>query len=368
MSTVDAVSAEGQRTGGRDTGFPLKICLASTSGGHLRQLGTLRPILGNTPAYLVSVDSPDIGWVFPGLRKYRIQRILRNPSAFAVNWIQSLAILLRERPSAIITTGAGDAFPTAVIGAALGIPILFIESVARVYYPSLFGRLLQYFASVVVVQWPPLQPRLRNAVLASPSIKPPYRISAIPNTPRIVVLTGTYTRGFERLLRAIDALLEDGRLDAIVFAQIGHSTYTPVHYAFERFLPPESLAARLRSSDLVVTHDGSGSIADGLAAGKPVIVVPRSAKDGEVSYRSTSELAHHLSLLGWITLLEEPYGLPDSVHRLHIGQTSEMPSTLPEVADVVSEFLHSLTGFPGCHRDTQMPSKSTQLPHRKPEG
>lgn len=325
----------------REANLP-KLCLVSTSGGHQAQLTRLEGILQDFPSYLVSVDSPDTTWNFPGIRKYPVQRILRNPAGLALNWIQSLAILVRERPDAIITTGAGDALPTVIIGAMLGIPILFIESVARVENPSMFGLLAHRFASTTVIQWPRLRRWYPEAVLAMPLMMPVSTETKIPRSPSIVVLTGTHTRGFERLLKAIDSLLEDGRLEAQVFAQIGHSAYSPLRYAYERFLPHEVLMDRLRAADVVVTHDGSGSIADGLTAGKPVLVVPRTTKASEVSYRSTSELARHLSSLGWITLVEDPLELPKALHDLNTKRPIPIGENLPPLADVVRGFLRSL--------------------------
>ncbi len=53
-----------------------------------------------------------------------------------------LGVLRRERPSAILTTGAGVAVPFAWMGRLLGIPTVYVESVTRIEGLSLSARLI----------------------------------------------------------------------------------------------------------------------------------------------------------------------------------------------------------------------------------
>lgn len=320
----------------------VRVCLASSAGGHLAQLRVIAATIPGSVAYVVTVASPDAVSSFPRNKMYYVNRIARNPAALVLNCIQSLAIFVRERPSGIITTGAGEALPTVVLGAATGVPVLFVESVARVDRPSLFGKWASRFASMTVFQWAHLTQHYPRGTLASPMIKPPIGPYALPGKPSIIILTGTHTRGFERLLIAIDNLLATGRLHAKVFAQIGHSSYVPKSYPYERFLEHDKLVERIRAADLVVTHDGSGSIADGLRAGRRVIVVPRNPERREVTYRSTSELARHLSELGWITLVEDPLQLPESLESRGSATPILPDPGLPEVVEIVGRFLNTL--------------------------
>jgi beta-1,4-N-acetylglucosaminyltransferase len=75
-------------------------------------------------------------------------------------------VLRRERPGAILTTGAGVAVPFAWLGRLRGIPVIYVESVTRIEELSLSGRLIAPVAARVYVQWPELarrQPRARYA-------------------------------------------------------------------------------------------------------------------------------------------------------------------------------------------------------------
>lgn len=324
----------------------MKVCLASTSGGHLAQLEALAPAFVGHDAYLVTVRSAQAAWTFPQFPKFFVHQILRNPTGFFVNSFQSLTTLLREKPSVVVTTGAGDALPTAVFAASLGIPVLFVESMARVTRPSLFGRLVHRFAALTVIQWPGLADQYRGAVLAMPIFRPKSRVARPRSAASIVVLTGTHSQGFDRLLQAIDEMLANHEIQASVFAQIGHASYIPREYRYLRFMPHRDLVEHIREADLVITHDGAGSIGDALQLDKPILVIPRSSSKGEVSYRSKSDLARELAKLGWIRLVPDLRSLAVEIRDLKNDPSRLLPPYAPEVIDFVENFLNSLSEVP----------------------
>lgn len=97
----------------------------------------------------------------------------------------------------------------------------------------------------------------------------------------IFVTLGSQKFQFDRLLRKLDELIESGVITQPVFAQTGHSDYTPKHFEAAAFLDREAFAANMAKADLVITHAGTGAIIGGVKAGKKVIAVPRLAKYGE---------------------------------------------------------------------------------------
>ena len=76
-------------------------------------------------------------------------------------------------------------------------------------------------------------------------------------------------------------LYEDGTLSEEMFAQVGTSTYKPLHYDYRDFITPEEFTKRVEESSIVVSHGASGSIMKALNAGKKVIAVTRLEKYGE---------------------------------------------------------------------------------------
>jgi len=97
----------------------------------------------------------------------------------------------------------------------------------------------------------------------------------------IFVTLGSQKFQFNRLLKKIDELIENGTITQPVFAQIGASDYVPKHYAFQPFLDRETFSDYMSRCDTVITHGGTGAIIGAVKKGKKVVAVPRRAKYGE---------------------------------------------------------------------------------------
>lgn len=94
----------------------------------------------------------------------------------------------------------------------------------------------------------------------------------------IFVCVGSRQYQFNRLLKKLDELVEQGLIKEDVFAQIGESDYKPKYYSYKKFITPEEYDQYINQSILVISHGGSGSVIKALKAGKQVIAVPRLAK------------------------------------------------------------------------------------------
>lgn len=91
----------------------------------------------------------------------------------------------------------------------------------------------------------------------------------------VFVTVGTHEQPFDRLVRAVDALVADGTLSDEVFVQIGYCDYVPEHCRWQRFVPAPEMRSRMEEADVVVTHGGPSSFIEAMAAGKVPVVVPR---------------------------------------------------------------------------------------------
>jgi UDP:flavonoid glycosyltransferase YjiC (YdhE family) len=89
----------------------------------------------------------------------------------------------------------------------------------------------------------------------------------------ILVAVGTFIHGFDELVAAADRAA--AALGLSGFAQIGHSRVMPAQLAWDRFLPPAALAARMVAARVVICHGGVGLLGEAMRAGKPIIAMPR---------------------------------------------------------------------------------------------
>lgn len=84
----------------------------------------------------------------------------------------------------------------------------------------------------------------------------------------IFITLGSQKFQFNRLLKAVDELVERGAIKEEVFAQIGYSDYKPVNYSYKQFLNRDEFAAQEGKSDIVITHGGTGAIIGAVKRGK----------------------------------------------------------------------------------------------------
>jgi len=87
-----------------------------------------------------------------------------NLFRYMINFLQSLWLVLRERPQAIVSTGGSLSIATSLLGKLIGAKLIYIESGARVTEPSRTGAFMYRFADLFIVQWEPLLKHFPKAV------------------------------------------------------------------------------------------------------------------------------------------------------------------------------------------------------------
>lgn len=97
----------------------------------------------------------------------------------------------------------------------------------------------------------------------------------------IFVTVGTHEQSFERLLKCIDKMLDDGNITEEVICQKGFTDYEPKNFKAEKLLPYEKMQEYIEKARIVVTHGGPASFLEPLKYGKIPVVVPRKKEFNE---------------------------------------------------------------------------------------
>ena len=97
----------------------------------------------------------------------------------------------------------------------------------------------------------------------------------------IFATVGSRNYQFNRLFSKLDDLFDDGLITEPLFAQIGTSSYKPKNYDYCNYFSQDDFLQKIRESNIVISHGGSGSIVKALNEGKKVIIVVRLKKYGE---------------------------------------------------------------------------------------
>ena len=69
------------------------------------------------------------------------------------DFFRALKILMREKPDAVIATGADVTVPVCYAAKLLGKKVIFSESFCRPYSASISGRLVYPIADLFIIQW-----------------------------------------------------------------------------------------------------------------------------------------------------------------------------------------------------------------------
>lgn len=138
-----------------------KICLISSCGGHFMELMQLLPAVNGYKFYIVTEKNVSSAKTLEQYKHYYLLQQERSGVMFVFkflyNIILSFIYLIWEKPSCIITTGAGASYPTCRIGKWLGKKIIYIESFAKLKEKSVTGKLIYPFADYFFVQWPEMK-------------------------------------------------------------------------------------------------------------------------------------------------------------------------------------------------------------------
>lgn len=133
-----------------------RVLAVASSGGHWVQLRRLAPAFDDQDVAYVTTDAGyrgDVG----AARFYTISDANRwDKIAVARCALTVLRILLRERPSVVISTGAAPGYLAIRMAALIGARTVWIDSVANVDELSLSGRMASASADLCLTQWPHL--------------------------------------------------------------------------------------------------------------------------------------------------------------------------------------------------------------------
>lgn len=141
-----------------------KLALVASSGGHLFQLSSLKSFWGDKEHFWVSFKTEDakcllkdeiVYWAY-----FPTNRNIKN---LFKNLFLAYKILKKEKPDAVISTGAGVAVPFIFVSKILKIKTLYLESITRSEGLSLSGCLVYPFVDKLLVQWPQLTEKYKKS-------------------------------------------------------------------------------------------------------------------------------------------------------------------------------------------------------------
>ncbi len=133
-----------------------RVLAVASSGGHWIQLRRLAPAFeGQDVAYLTT--DPGHRLEVGAARFYVVNDANRwNKLALVRCVLKILAVLLRERPTVVVSTGAAPGYLAIRCARLLGARTIWVDSLANVEQLSMSGRMASATADLCLTQWPHL--------------------------------------------------------------------------------------------------------------------------------------------------------------------------------------------------------------------
>jgi UDP-N-acetylglucosamine:LPS N-acetylglucosamine transferase len=145
------------------------VLLVGSSGGHLAQLLALREWWEGRDRSWVTFPTADARSRLTGERvTFAYHPTTRNVWNLLRNTVLAHRLLGRERPSVILSTGAGVAVPFFVLGWLRRIPTVYVEVYDRVDSTTMTGRLCRPFTRLFLVQWDEQRELYPGSVVVGP--------------------------------------------------------------------------------------------------------------------------------------------------------------------------------------------------------
>ncbi len=291
----------------RSPAKPLRVCLAGSGGGHVRQLLDLEPAWSAHDYFFVTEDTALGRSLSEKYRTHfvphyaagqaRLQGLFSMLGGAAANFFRSARIILQERPDIVVSTGAGAVFFTVVWARLLGAKVVVVESFARFDGPSLFVRLAAPFAHDLVVQSKALGPYYPRA-----RVFDPLKLLDDPRPAKQPLLFATVgaTLPFDRLVQSVAEATTADQLPYDVLIQTGIGGLQPEGFATVETMSFPKIQDLLIKADIVVCHGGTGSLITALRQGCHVIAMPRLSSLGEHYDDHQSEITDAFAARGLI--------------------------------------------------------------------
>lgn len=141
-----------------------KICIISSHGGHFYEaINATKKVIGNK--YFVTHKTLGTSSILKNKKHYYILDPHTSKLKYIINFFESFKHLLIEKPSIIISTGAGISISTIILGKyLLKSKIIFIDTAASVSDLSKTGKFVYKISDLFLIQWEHLKKKYPKAI------------------------------------------------------------------------------------------------------------------------------------------------------------------------------------------------------------
>jgi len=186
---------------------------------------------------------------------------------------------------------------------------------------------------------------LRPATGKAPAGEPPHWLSDLPDRPLVYVTMGTvWNQDLDLFALVIDAVGDLANLIVTVGRQNDPDALgpQPATVIVRQFIPQHEILARC---DVVVAHGGAGTTLGALAAGIPLLLLPRGADQWSNADRVVAAGAGRLLLREELSIATVRDSVSALLHQPHYRAGTRRVQAEMEAMPSASEVVRSLDAF-----------------------
>jgi beta-1,4-N-acetylglucosaminyltransferase len=151
---------------------------------------------------------------------------------------------------------------------------------------------------------------------------------------------------FDRLLRAVDDAFDSGAVKDKIVAQVGESSYCPRNFKGVISLSKAEFDEYVSSASALIGHAGMGTITAALEHDKPLLVMPRLCRFGEVVNDHQVGIARRFEKAGLLLAAYEAKELSACLQRLTTFRPQKRQCNHQAVVERISRFLREMEARP----------------------
>lgn len=147
---------------------------------------------------------------------------------------------------------------------------------------------------------------------------------------------------FDRLVEVVDKAVEKGYVRDEIFAQIGNTVNKPRNFSYVVKLEMDAYERCFREASAIISHAGMGTITTALRLQKPLLVMPREKKYGEIVNDHQIHTAEAFARKGHVQVARTPADFAVKIAELKSFVPAERHCNTEAIVGFIRQYLGSV--------------------------
>jgi beta-1,4-N-acetylglucosaminyltransferase len=147
---------------------------------------------------------------------------------------------------------------------------------------------------------------------------------------------------FDRLVEVVDQAVEKGYMGDKIFAQIGNTVNKPRNFPYVASLEMDAYERCFSEASAIISHAGMGTITMALRHQKPLLVMPREKKYGEIINDHQIQTAEAFANKGHVQVARNPADFEAKIVELKSFIPAQRRCNTETIVTFIKQYLRSV--------------------------